>query len=83
MHVLLIVIGALFALFGGGCTLIMFGLGVADPASMLNDIGLLLSIVVPLGLLPLGIGIALIRWGIRMGRQKSAAPPSSTPPDPS
>ena len=75
MHVVLIIIGGLFAAFGGGCTIIMLGLGVTDPGSMLNDMGLLLSILVPLGLLPLGIGIALIRWGIRMGRQKSAGPP--------
>ena len=81
MHVVLIIIGGLFAAFGGGCTLIMLGLGVTD-VSMFNDMGLLLSILVPLGLLPLGIGIALIRWGIRMGRQKSAAQsgPSEPPP---
>ena len=43
MHVVLIIIGGLFAAFGGGCTLIMLGLGVTD-VSMFNDMGLLLSI---------------------------------------
>ena len=56
MHVVLIILGALLALFGGGCTLIMVGLGVADPPSIFNEMGSSSWMLLPLGMLPLGVG---------------------------
>lgn len=73
MHILLIVVGGLLAAFGGGCTLIMFGLGISDPSGVFNDVALLLEILLPLGILPLVAGLFLIRWGVRIDRQRRAA----------
>jgi threonine/homoserine/homoserine lactone efflux protein len=56
MHILLIILGALLALFGGACTLLVAGLSGGDTILM--------------GLLPLGAGLLLIWAGIEMGRAK-------------
>src|SRR5205823_1316358 len=57
MAILAIIFGILLILFGGGCTLIVGGIMVSDPSSIINDLGTTLSILLPLGLLPLAIGI--------------------------
>jgi threonine/homoserine/homoserine lactone efflux protein len=56
MHILLIILGALLALFGGACTLLVAGLSGGNSILM--------------GLLPLGAGLLLIWAGIEMGRAK-------------
>jgi hypothetical protein len=56
MPILLIILGALLALFGGTCTILLAGLGGG------NSIGM--------GLLPLGAGLLLIWAGIEMRRAK-------------
>ena len=72
MAILAIIFGILLILFGGGCTLIVGGIMVSDPSSAINDLGSTLSILVPLGLLPLAIGILLVRWGVRKDRERRA-----------
>jgi hypothetical protein len=74
MAILAIIFGILLILFGGGCTLIMGGIMISDPSSM-SDLGTLLSILLPLGVLPLGIGILLLRWGVKKDRERRAAKP--------
>jgi hypothetical protein len=84
MYIFAIAVGLLLVLFGGGCTLIMGGLVISDPGSLMNDLGMVLSIVLPLGLLPLGVGILLIRWGVRKDRERRRARsqvPSNFGPD--
>lgn len=56
MPILLIILGALLALFGGACTLLLAGNGGADSIGP--------------GLLPLGAGVLLIWAGIEMRRAK-------------
>jgi hypothetical protein len=73
MYILAIVVGLLLVLFGGGCTLIMGGLVISDPGSLTNDLGMVLSIVLPLGVLPLAVGILLIRWGVKKDRERRRA----------
>jgi hypothetical protein len=73
MHMLLIIIGLLLLVFGGGCTLIGLGVIVYDPRGALNDPGLLATIWVPLGLLPLIAGWFLYRLGVKIDRQKLKA----------
>ena len=72
MHVLLIMFGAILALFGGGCTLILGGDVVfgGNPVSALEDVGVLLLV---LGLLPLAAGYFMIRSGLRIDREKRRA----------
>ncbi len=73
MHVLLIVIGLLLAVFGGGCVLIMGVLVAGDLRSALNDLPTLFGFGGLLGLLPLAVGILLIRAGLRIDREKRKA----------
>ena len=75
MHILAIVFGLLLLVFGGGCTLVVVGSLLSDPGSMLSDLPLLLSIVVPLGILPAIGGWFLFRWGLKIDRQKRRQPP--------
>ena len=70
MFILAIIIGILLILFGGGCTLIVVGLGIADPKGLLSDLGWLMEVLIPFGILPLGIGILLVRWGVRQDRER-------------
>lgn len=83
MYILAIAIGLLLVLFGGGCTLIMGGVVISDPGSLANDLGMVLLIVLPLGILPLAVGILLIRWGVKKDRARRSArsqpPPGSGP----
>jgi membrane protein implicated in regulation of membrane protease activity len=83
VHVLLIILGLLLLLFGGGCTLIFLIGGLMDLKSMLADIPLLLTLWVPLGLLPLVLGWYLLRAGLRKEREKRQAkpPPPEGPSD--
>lgn len=73
MHVLLIVVGLILAVFGGGCTLIVGGLVISDPQSMSSDPFSVLGLGGGLGVLPLVIGILLFRWGLRIDREKRKA----------
>ena len=61
MHVLLLVFGLLLVLFGGGCTVLFFGMEAPSDFLMLW---------LGLGLAPLGGGIFLIRRGIRLRRER-------------
>jgi hypothetical protein len=82
MHVLATIFGLLLLLFGGGCTLIfLFGV-ISDARSMLTDVPLLLTLWVPLGLLPLGVGYWLFRLGLRISRRKREAAGGPRPPGP-
>jgi hypothetical protein len=82
MHVLAIIFGLLLLLFGGGCTLIfLFGM-VTDARSMLSDVPLLLTLWVPLGLLPLAVGYWLFRLGLRISRRRQEAAGAPQPPEP-
>ncbi len=72
MHVLLIVIGVMFLLFGGGCTLIIGGFSLTDPVSIGKD-PTAMSMLVFMGLLPLGIGWLLLRQGLKIDREKRRA----------
>jgi hypothetical protein len=80
MHVILIIIGLILVVFGGGCTLIVGGLVLADPGSLINDPMEVLSLGGGMGLLPLAIGIALFRWGLRIDREKRNAARTNLPP---
>jgi hypothetical protein len=75
MAILAIIFGILLILFGGGCTLIMGGLMISDPSSIISDFGTLLSVLLPFGILPLAAGIFLIRWGVKKDRERRAAKP--------
>ena len=76
MHVLLIVVGLLLLLFGGGCTLIIGGFTIADPGTLTTDPSLLGMLLI-MGILPLGLGWWLFRWGLRIDRERRRpqAPP--------
>lgn len=73
MHVLLIIIGLLLLVFGGGCTLIFVYSAISDFHAMMADVPLLLTLWVPLGLLPLVGGWLLFRLGVKIDRQKRNA----------
>lgn len=80
MHILAIVFGLLLIMFGGGCTLIFLFGGITDPRSMFSDMGLFLTLWIPLGLLPLAGGIPLFRWGLKADRAKRQAAAAPKPP---
>lgn len=73
MHVLLIVIGLILAVFGGGCVLIVGGLVISDPQSMTSDPMSIVGLGGGLGVLPLAAGLLLFRWGLRIDREKRKA----------
>ena len=73
MNILAIIVGILLVLFGGGCTLILGGFIIADPQSIVNETGSILSVLLPVGILPLAIGIVLIRWGVGRDRERRNA----------
>jgi hypothetical protein len=72
MHILLIIFGAILALFGGGCTLILGGamLFGGNPIRDLQDMGVFMFM---LGILPLAAGYFMLRTGIRIDRDKRRA----------
>ena len=70
MHIVLIIFGVLFLLFGGGCTLIVLGLMGSEPQNIGRNLLELMPIWLPLGLLPLVIGWLLVRWGVKLRRAK-------------
>jgi hypothetical protein len=65
MPVFLIVIGVLLALFGGGCTVLFFGMEAPSD---------FLALWLGLGLAPLAGGILLIRQGIRLQGSRRGNP---------
>ena len=73
MHVLLIVIGLLLAICGGSCVLIVGGLALSDPQSLMSDPLSILALGGGIGVLPLVIGLLLFRWGLRIDRAKRKA----------
>lgn len=73
MAILAVIFGLLLLLFGGGCTLIFVAGGIMDPKSMFADIPLVLTMWLPLGLLPLVLGWLLFRYGVRKDRERRAA----------
>jgi hypothetical protein len=73
MHVLLIILGLLLLLFGGGCTLLLIGTYGSDPSHIQFDLSLILSLWLPLGLLPLVGGWFIFRHGLKIDRQKRKA----------
>ena len=58
------------------------GLGITDPKGMLGDIPLLLTMVVPLGVLPAVLGWFLFRWGVKRDRKQQAEGIIRNPSDP-
>jgi hypothetical protein len=72
MHILLIIFGALLALFGGGCTLILGGamLFGGNPIRDFQDMGVFMILM---GVLPLVLGYFMLRSGIRIDRAKRRA----------
>lgn len=72
MWIILLVFALLLILFGGGCTLILGGIGVTDPSSLFNDMSTVLGIWLPLGLLPLAAGIFLFRLALKLKRKREA-----------
>jgi hypothetical protein len=71
MHVLLMIIGLLLILFGGGCTFIFFGMG---PDSEF------LWLWLALGVAPLVGGFLLVRYGLRLRRERQAQRPDGDKP---
>ena len=61
MYVLLFVFGLLLVLFGGGCTVLFFGMEARSE---------FLWLWLALGLAPLVGGLFLIRHGLRLHREK-------------
>lgn len=72
MHIILFIIGGLLALFGGGCLLMVGAFLINDPKFFAHDVGLATGIVLVLGVLPIVVGILLIRWGRRLDQRKRA-----------
>jgi hypothetical protein len=83
MHVLLIVVGLLLLMFGGGCTLISVGYLLGGTNDIMRELRDGWWILVFFGLVPLGVGIWMVRAGMRIDRQKrKAAVPPQEPPKP-
>lgn len=79
MHMVLIIMSLILLVFGGGCTLILVGGGLtASSSNILADVPLLLTILVPFGILPAIIGWLLFRWGLGISRRKREAAPAGT-----
>jgi hypothetical protein len=72
MHVLLIVIGLLLAVFGGGCVLIVAFFFVQDPGALVRDLDSTGYLFAVLGVLPLAAGLILFRYGMKIDREKRA-----------
>ena len=66
MHIVLLIFGPLLILFGGGCTLIFFGTG---PDSEF------LLLWLALGVAPLVGGFLLVRYGLRLRRERQTQLP--------
>jgi hypothetical protein len=74
MHVVAAILGLLLLVFGGGCTLIIVVGSIIDLRSMLADIPLLLTIWLPLGLVPGLGGWYLLRWAMRKAAERRTTP---------
>jgi hypothetical protein len=70
MHIVVLIFSALLLLFGGGCTLIMVFVALDDPQHFMRNLQDFAPFWIPLGLLPLGIGWLLFRWGLKLKRAK-------------
>ena len=71
MPILLMILGLLLILFGGGCTLIFFGMG-PDSSFLWLWLGL--------GVLPLAGGLLLVRYGLKLRRERRAQIPNGDKP---
>lgn len=71
MPILLMILGLLLVLFGGGCTLIFFGMG---PDSEF------LLLWLALGAAPLAGGFLLVRYGLRLRRARRTQLPNGGEP---
>jgi Flp pilus assembly protein TadB len=63
MPILLIILGLLLILFGGGCTVIFIGVGAETD---------FLWLWLGLGVAPLVGGLLLVRYGLRLRRERRA-----------
>jgi hypothetical protein len=68
--ILVLIFALLLLLFGGGCTVILGGLLLSDPANIASELELALSIWLPLGLLPMIGGWFLFLLAMNLKRQK-------------
>lgn len=66
MPILLMILGLLLIVFGGGCTVIFFGVG-PDSEFLLLWLGL--------GVAPLVGGVFLVRYGLGLRRERQAQLP--------
>lgn len=71
MPVLLMILGLLLILFGGGCTVIFFGVGAETD---------FLLLWLALGVAPLVGGFLLVRYGLRLRRERQAQLPDGDKP---
>ncbi|NJM29662.1 MAG: hypothetical protein HC855_05790 [Rhizobiales bacterium] len=78
MHVIATAIGLLLLLFGGGCTLMFLHSALTDTRSFLIDLGLMMWIWVPFGLLPSVVGWFLFRYGRWRSEENRALTSRST-----
>jgi hypothetical protein len=66
MPILLMILGLLLILFGGGCTMIFFGVGAETD---------FLWLWLGLGAAPLVGGFLLVRYGLRLRRERQVQRP--------
>jgi hypothetical protein len=71
MPILLMILGLLLILFGGGCTMIFFGVG-AETDFLWFWLGL--------GVAPLVGGFLLVRYGLRLRRERRVQLPDGDKP---
>jgi len=67
MPILLMILGLLLILFGGGCTVLFFGIGPDREFVLLWLV---------LGIVPLVGGLLLVRYGLRLRRERQAQLPN-------
>ncbi|MDO8353084.1 MAG: hypothetical protein Q7T14_06445 [Aestuariivirga sp.] len=71
MPILLMILGLLLILFGGGCTVIFLGVGAETD---------FLWLWLTLGVAPLVGGFFLVRYGLRLRRERQAQLPDRDKP---
>ncbi|WP_373503071.1 hypothetical protein [Aestuariivirga sp.] len=82
MNIVAIIFGLLLLAFGGGCVLMFVVFSFTDPKGMLADIPVLLTTLVPFGVLPAILGWFLFRWGVKRDRKQQAEAIIHNPSDP-
>lgn len=68
VHIVIFIVAALLILFGGGCTLVYFGIGLTEPGIFLGEFAGLWFL---LGIIPIGVGTALWIAARRMRRRRA------------